>query len=103
MLEWLVRLMNISFEMGVVCMDYHGEYITALYCTYGMVTRMIFNRVMEIKVLEINLDFQYRIKNFRDTIRGRTVGLGRIYFTVHCVSSGYTSISAGKSPVADRR
>ena len=30
-LEWLVRLLNISFDMGVVPMDWHGAYIVPLY------------------------------------------------------------------------
>ena len=30
-LEWLVRLLNISFDMGVVLMDWHGECIVPLY------------------------------------------------------------------------
>ena len=31
MLEWLVRLLNLSFDMGVVPMDWHGVCIVPLY------------------------------------------------------------------------
>ena len=30
-LEWLVRLLNLSFDMGVVPMDWHGAFIVPLY------------------------------------------------------------------------
>ena len=30
-LEWLVRLLNLSFDMGVVPMDWRGAYIVPLY------------------------------------------------------------------------
>ena len=30
-LEWLVRLLNLSFDMGVVPMDWHGASIVLLY------------------------------------------------------------------------
>ena len=30
-LEWLVRLLNLSFNMGVVPMDWHGAFIVPLY------------------------------------------------------------------------
>ena len=30
-LEWIVRLLNLSFDMGVVPMDWHGACIVPLY------------------------------------------------------------------------
>ena len=34
-LEWLVRLFNFSFDMGVVPMDWHGDCIVPLYTGKG--------------------------------------------------------------------
>ena len=34
-LAWLVRLLNVSFDMGVVPMDWRGEYIVLLYKVKG--------------------------------------------------------------------
>ena len=31
MLEWLIRLLNVSFDMGVVPMDWRGASIVPLY------------------------------------------------------------------------
>ena len=31
MFEWLVRLLNLSFDMGVVPMDWRGAFIVPLY------------------------------------------------------------------------
>ena len=38
MLEWLVRLLNVSFDMGVVSMDRHGA--CAIVCAKGRVTNV---------------------------------------------------------------
>ena len=35
MLEWLVRLLNVSFDMGVVPMDWRGACIVPLYKMKG--------------------------------------------------------------------
>ena len=34
-LEWLVRLLNLSFDMGVVSMDWRGSCIVPLYIGKG--------------------------------------------------------------------
>ena len=40
MLEWLVRLLNASFDMGVASMDWHGACIVPLYKGKGKKWRM---------------------------------------------------------------
>ena len=82
MLEWLVRLLNVSFEMEVVHMDWRDAYIVPLYngkgdkceCSYSRGISLLsvvskqYGRVL-LKELGPELNLQYERIN---------VGLGRI-------------------------
>ena len=55
MLEWLVRLLNLSFDMGVVPMDWRGACIVPLYKGKGDKCERSYSRGISLLSLLINI------------------------------------------------
>ena len=81
-LEWLVRLLNLSFDMGVVPMDWRGGCIVSLYKGKGDKCKCINSRGISLLSVVGKLFGRVLIKRVRagtECVIGRSnVGLGRV-------------------------